>query len=83
MVFYYGSTSEVAWLFLLAYWIVAMVVVAYAYARWNWRGLRGRIAVRGAQPGPDSPLELLPDRLVGSGPVPTPIFEGDSVEIEL
>jgi hypothetical protein len=27
-VFYYGTTSEVAWLFLLAYWIVALVVAA-------------------------------------------------------
>ena len=83
MVFYYGSTSEVAWLFLLAYWIAAMVLVAYLYARWNWRGVRGRVAVKGAEAGPDSPLELLPDHLVRSGPIPTPIFEGDRVEIEL
>jgi hypothetical protein len=33
IVFYYGSTSEVAWLFLLAYWIAALIVAAYVYAR--------------------------------------------------
>ena len=83
MVFYYGSTSEVAWLFLLAYWIAAMVVVAYLYARWNWRGLRGRVAVKGAESGPASPIDFLPDQLLRSGPIPTPIFEGDRVEVEL
>lgn len=83
MVFYYGSTSAVAWLFLLAYWIAAFVFVAYIYARWNWSGLHGRVAVRDAKPGPDSPLETLPDQILRSGPVPVPIFEGDTVEIEL
>ena len=83
MVFYYGSTSEVAWLFLLAYWVAALIVVAYLYARWNWRGLRARVGVHGAQQGPDSPVEMLPEQLLRSGPLPVPIFEGDTVEIEL
>jgi len=83
VVFYYGSTSEVAWLFLLGYWIAAFVAVAYLYARWNWSGLRGRIAVRDATPGPDSPVDLLPDQVLRALPVPVPIFEGDTVEIEL
>lgn len=83
MVFYYGSTSAVAWLFLLAYWIAALIVAAYLYARWNWRGLRGRVAVRSAERGPDSPVDELPEQLVRSGPIPVPIFEGDRVEIEL
>lgn len=83
MVFYYGSTSAVAWLFLLGYWIAALIVAAYFYARWNWRGLRGRVAVHGAETGPDSPVDELPELLVRSGPIPVPIFEGDRVEIEL
>src|SRR6185436_13102501 len=83
VVFYYGSTSEVAWLFLLAYWIAAMVLVAYLYAGWNWWGLRGRVTVKGTESGPDSPIDSLPDQLARSGPIPTPIFEGDHVEIEL
>ena len=55
VVFYYGSTSEVAWLFLLAYWIAALIVAAYAYARWNWRGLTADFGLGGTRPAPDSP----------------------------
>jgi uncharacterized protein (DUF58 family) len=82
-VFYYGTTSEVAWLFLLAYWIVALVVAAYVYARWNWRGLRADLGLGGARPGPDSPIEALPEQLLRSGPLPAPLFEGDHADIEL
>jgi len=41
VLFYYAANSEVAWLFLLAYWIVAVVAASYIYARWNrgfWMG---------------------------------------------
>jgi uncharacterized protein (DUF58 family) len=82
-VFYYGTTSEVAWLFLLAYWIAALVVVAYLYARWNWSGLRAELGLGGAKPGPESPIEALPEQLLRSGPLPAPVFEGDQAEIEL
>src|SRR5665213_1438645 len=77
IVFYYGSTSEVAWLFLLAYWIVALVVAAYIYGLWNRRGLGARFSLAGTQPAPDSPLATLPEQLLRSGPIPAPIFEGD------
>ena len=80
-VFYYGTTSEVAWLFLLAYWIVALVVVAYFYARWNWRGLRADLGLGTARPGPDSPIEALPEQLLRSGPLPGPVFEGDQADM--
>ena len=83
IVFYYGSTSEVAWLFLLAYWVAALVVAAYFYARWNWRGLTASFALAGTKPAPDSPLDDLPEQLLRSGPVPAPVFEGDVAEIEL
>src|ERR1700675_389765 len=82
-VFYYGTTSEVAWLFLLAYWIAALVVAAYVYARWNWSGLRAELGLGGPKPGPDSPIEALPEQLLRSGPLPAPVFEGDQADIEL
>ena len=83
MVEYYGTTSEVPWLFLLAGWIVALVAVSFAYAQWNRAGLRLHLAVRGARPAPGSPLEDLPEYLMRSAPLPTPIFEGDGLEMEL
>jgi uncharacterized protein (DUF58 family) len=39
--------------------------------------------VAGTKPGPDSPLDALPEQLLRSGPIPAPIFEGDRAEIEL
>jgi uncharacterized protein (DUF58 family) len=83
VVFYYGSTSEVSWLFLLAYWIAALIVVAFIYARWNWRGLSASFGLAGTKPALDSPLDALPEQLLRSGPTPVPVFEGDRAEIEL
>jgi uncharacterized protein (DUF58 family) len=83
IVFYYGSTSEVAWLFLLAYWVAALIVAAYVYARWNWRGLTASFALAGTKPAADSPLDDLPEQLLRSGPIPAPVFEGDQADIEL
>src|SRR2546425_255113 len=78
---YYGSTSEVAWLFLLAYWIVALVVVSLAYAFWN-RGLKGGLAIVGTESAEGSPIEHLPDRILSGGPK-VPVFEGDRVKVRL
>jgi uncharacterized protein (DUF58 family) len=83
VIFYYGASSEVVWLFLLAYWIAALIVAAYVYARWNWRGLSAGFGLAGTIQGPDSPIDTLPEQLLRSGPVPAPIFEGDSADIEL
>jgi uncharacterized protein (DUF58 family) len=83
IVFYYGATSEVAWLFLLAYWVLALVVASYVYALWNWRRIRGAIGVRGVTPGPDSPVEHLSELLLRSAPMPAPCFEGDQLRVEL
>jgi uncharacterized protein (DUF58 family) len=58
-------------------------VVAYLYALWNWSGLRAEVALGGARPGPDSPIEALPEQLLRSGPLPAPVFEGDQADIEL
>jgi uncharacterized protein (DUF58 family) len=83
VIFYYGASSEVVWLFLLAYWIAALIVAAYVYARWNWGGLSAAFGLAGTMQGPDSPIDTLPEQLLRSGPVPAPIFEGDSADIEL
>jgi uncharacterized protein (DUF58 family) len=42
----YGSTSEVPWLFLLAYWLWALALAAALYAAWNARGLEASAALR-------------------------------------
>jgi uncharacterized protein (DUF58 family) len=80
---YYGTTSEVPWLFLLASWIVALVAVAFVYALWNRAGLRLHVRVRGNSPAPGSPTEDLPEYLLRTAPLPSPIFEGDGLEMEL
>jgi len=80
-IFYYGSTSEVAWLFLLAYWIAALAAAAFLYTLWN-RGLRGALKVRGTESGEGSPMEELPERIVAGGPL-VPVFEGDRMQVEL
>jgi uncharacterized protein (DUF58 family) len=80
---YYGTTSEVPWLFLLASWIVALIAVSLAYAQWNRSGLRLHLAVRSTRPTSGSPVEDLPDQLMRTAPLPAPIFEGDGLEMEL
>ena len=83
MLEYYGSSSEVPWLFLLANWLVAICVASFFYAVWNRSGLRLHLAVRSNRPGLDSPLEDLSDHLLRSAPLPVPIFEGDTAELEI
>src|SRR5260370_17035800 len=80
-VLYYASTSEVAWLFLLAYWIFALVVASLIYAYWN-RGLSGELTVVGTESGTGSPMEELPEQLPGRGPR-VPVFEGDRMSVQL
>ena len=78
----YGSTSEVAWLFLLAYWLWALVLGAFVYAAWNRRLLEASAALRAGAPGPGSPRATLPDAVLRTGPA-EPIFEGDGAHLEL
>ncbi len=35
ILFFYAANSEVVWLYLLAYWVAALVLVSFAYAAWN------------------------------------------------
>ena len=80
---WYGATSEVPWLFLLAAWIAALVGAAAVYAWWNRAGLRLRLAVQANRPAPGSPFDELPEHVLRSGPAPEPLFEGDGVELEV
>ena len=48
VVYAYGSTSEVAWLFLLAYWLWALAIAGGLYAAWNARGLEATAELRPA-----------------------------------
>jgi uncharacterized protein (DUF58 family) len=81
VVFYYAASSEVAWLFLLAYWVGALIVASFFYALWN-RGLRGELKVGDAQPGPGSPRDELPEQVLRAGPL-VPLFEGDRIAIDV
>ena len=83
MLEYDGATSEVPWLFLLANWVAALIVAACIYTVWNWRGLRAHTGMLGTEPGPHSPAVDIPEQLLRSGPVPSPIFEDDRLEIEI
>jgi len=73
----------VPWLFLLAWWVLALIVAAAAYAAWNRTGISLRLAVRNAVPAPGSPGEDLPEQLLRAGPLPAPVFEGDGFELEV
>jgi uncharacterized protein (DUF58 family) len=77
----YGATSEVAWLFLLAYWTWAMAAVAAAYEAWNRRGLLAGVEVRATVPSAESPLGWLPDAVIRTAPAANPLFEGDSATV--
>jgi uncharacterized protein (DUF58 family) len=80
---YYGTTSEVPWLFLLASWIVALCLVSFVYALWNRAGLRTHLRARGANAALDSPAGELPAHLLREATLPGPIFEGDGLELEV
>ncbi|HEY8863522.1 MAG TPA: hypothetical protein VIO37_05065, partial [Candidatus Dormibacteraeota bacterium] len=81
VVFYYAGTSEVAWLYLLAYWVAALIAASYLYKVWN-RGLRGEIFVRGYEFAKGSPTEELPEAVLNARPAKR-AFEGDSISIDL
>ena len=80
---WYGATSQVPWLFLLAAWILALLIFAGVYSWWNRAGLRLRLAVRGIRTAPGSPADDLPGHLLRNGPFPAPVFEADGIELEL
>jgi uncharacterized protein (DUF58 family) len=83
VLFWYGATSEVPWLFLLAWWVLALVAAAAGYAAWNRSGLSLQLAVRNTVIGAGSPAEQLPEQVLQRGPIPAPVFEGDGFGLEI
>ena len=83
LVEWYGTTSEVSWLFLLASWLVALGVVCFVYAQWNRAGLLLHLHVRGTRTVAGSPIDDLPAPLLRSAPLRAPLFEGDGLELEV
>jgi hypothetical protein len=83
VVYAYGSTSEVSWLFLLAYWLWAMLVAAALYAAWN-RPSRIRCAsgVGRGPVHPGSPLDWLPAPVARAMPAKSH-FEGDGAQLKM
>lgn len=57
------------------------MVVSFGYAVWN-AGLTGGLAVVGTESAEGSPIEQLPERILGSGPR-VPVFEGDRIKVRL
>ena len=83
VVFFYGTTSEVAWLFLFGYLVWATVLGMLAYAAWNARGLSAALRVTGVEPSATSPVHDLPERVFRDAPPPSPLFEADRVRVEV
>jgi uncharacterized protein (DUF58 family) len=69
ILFFYAANSEVVWLYLLAYWVAALVVVSFVYAAWNrpfslqasLKGIRPASGFDAEGPAQGEPFEL--DRL--------------------
>ena len=80
---WYGTTSEVSWLFLLAAWAFALVAATAVYAAWNRSGLELTLSARGGRPGLLSPLHDLDERTLRGSPYEPPVFEGDEAEVEI
>jgi uncharacterized protein (DUF58 family) len=83
ILFWYAATSEVPWLFLLAWCLVALVVATAAYAMWNRSGLSLHLRVAETSAAAGSPVEDLPSWVLRSGPAPAPVFEGDGFGLEI
>jgi uncharacterized protein (DUF58 family) len=80
---WYGATSEVSWLFLLAAWVLALIVGSGFYALWNRRGLRLHLEVARSRPAADSPTDALPEQLLRTSPAASPVFERDGLDLSV
>ena len=83
VVYFYGATSEVAWLFLFGLLLAGVVVAMYFYARWNAGGLEGGLRLLSVVSGDGSPVGDVPEREFRDAPLPAPVFERDTVTVEL
>ncbi|TMC10898.1 MAG: hypothetical protein E6J29_10720, partial [Chloroflexi bacterium] len=83
VVYFYGATSEVAWLFLFGFLVWCAAAAMFLYARWNARGLTGGLRLLDVIPSPLSPISEIPERDFRDAPLPAPVFEGDVARLEL
>lgn len=83
VVYFYGATSEVAWLFLFGFLLWTTVLAMLLYARWNARGLEGGMRLLEVAPSELSPVFEMPEREFRDAPLPAPVFEGDTLQLEL
>jgi uncharacterized protein (DUF58 family) len=83
VVYLYGATSEVAWLFLFGFLLWGAILAMLGYARWNSRGLGGGIRLLEVAPSDISPVHEIPEREFREAPLPAPVFEGDTLRFEL
>ncbi len=83
VVYFYGATSEVAWLFLFGLLLAGLAAAMYLYARWNAAGLEGGLRLVEVVAAEGSPVADLPEREFRDAPLPAPVFERDTVRIEL
>src|ERR1700694_1750266 len=82
-VYFYGATSEVAWLFLFGFLLWATVPAMLLYARWNAGGLVGGMRLLEVVASELSPVLEIPEREFRDAPLPAPVFEGDILQVEL
>jgi uncharacterized protein (DUF58 family) len=82
ILFYYGGTSEVAWLYMLSYLVGGLMVASFFYALWNY-GFRGEVYVIGTQPMPGSPRDDLPEYVLRDSPSAHAVFEGDRLDLKI
>ncbi len=80
---WYGAASEVPWLFLLAAWMLALMLATFSYSAWNRAGLRLHLEARESRSAADSPADALPENLLRSAPWSAPVFEGDGLALEV
>src|SRR5205085_3426094 len=83
VIYLYGATSEVAWLFLFGLLLWAAALAMLGYTRWNSRGVAASIRLLAVESSPLSPSADLPESAFRDAPLPAPVFEGDTVEPEL
>ena len=72
-----------SWLFLLAAWVLALIVASGAYTVWNGRGLRLKLEVLRSRAAADSPADELPEQLIRVSPVASPVFERDGLDLSV
>jgi uncharacterized protein (DUF58 family) len=77
VLFFYAANSEVAWLFLLSYWIVAIVIASFFYAAWN-RGMDITVRLHSILHAKNFAPDGLPEQVAREA-----AFEADRLRIEI